>query len=579
MAKKVETQEKPVLISLSQLYPHPDNPRVFLEDKSYHEIVEALKQDGFKPEYAGIARPFEDGYQIISGHRRRLASLEAGLESMYIWIREMDDEEAFFQLVKENMKQKELTILDLGFHLIRYEEQYEVQENNLPLTARRTLYAEKIGKAVTRQYCTRAVKAAKVFQVVRETFELNNEALEILSEKGDHLSYFDLVDECCWDKLLDLVIKEQWSSAKIQELASLLYKIKIPENQTTWLKLDVFLNKTIDDYLQNNGSSRLPEDITNWIEMAEDQMRKLSTERVIRKIDLQGNPFQEKWDLQQMFIEALAKEFVVTKSSNPRQSKLPTKSGIAAVATRLLKMVGELDAQYERWEAEQKSSIEQQQEQEKALKELNNKITRYAPVGFNALPEKILVKNDIPLVNAVIVNAIANNVSLNTILSFSDLFVQKLQDKGVLIFLGFAGDIFRIWDTLSKSKEIQYVHLLNWTIPDFVSRKKSKPPFSIDSRYAIVFSKGNCSINGEQNSSTVLGDEEAFLKHLFNLFIPIDGLVLNPWLDTNASVMVACKKTQRIGYWIENNELSFNSMSSIIENAQFFWAFDSSAWY
>jgi ParB/RepB/Spo0J family partition protein len=152
-----KTQDKPVLIALSQLHPHPDNPRVFLQDKTYHEIVEALKVDGFKPEYAGIARPIEGGYQIISGHRRRLASQEAGLESMYIWIREMTDEEAFFQLVKENMKQKELTIIDLGFHVLKYEQQ--CRERGEPTNTQQYVrYAEHIGCSVSRQYCQRAVK-------------------------------------------------------------------------------------------------------------------------------------------------------------------------------------------------------------------------------------------------------------------------------------------------------------------------------------------------------------------------------------------------------------------------------------
>ena len=565
MVKIEETQEKPVLIPLSQLYPHPDNPRIFLTDKTYNEIVEALKVDGFKPEYAGIARPFEDGYQIISGHRRRLAAIEAGLDAMYIWVRAMDDEEAFFQLVRENMKQKELTILDLGFHILRYEEQ-GIQSG---VATSRQQYAEKIGKAVSRQYCGRAVKAAKVFQDIRDKFELNNEALEILSNKGDHLSSFETVDESCWDKLLDLTIKEQWGTGKIQELTSLLSKIKIPKIQRQWLKLDVWLNKTIDDYLFNNGTSRIPEDLNNWIDIVNDQLQVLANNRPVWLFDKEGNPYQEKWDLQGMFIEALSKEFV--------GRKVPTKTGIVAVANKLLQTIAGLDDQYHRWELEQKSTSEQQKEQEKRLKEINEKMTRYAPTGFNALPEKKLPSDDIPLMDAIVVNAISNNISLNTILSFRELLANKLKQGGVLIFIAFSPDIFKVWDNLSKMN-LNYVHLLNWTIPDFVSRKKAKTPFNIDSRYAIVFSKGQCQINGEQQSSTILGDEEAFLKKIFDLFIPVDGLVLNPWLDTDPAVMITCKKTQRIGYWIENSQLSYDSMFSMIENTHFFWAINSDYW-
>lgn len=563
-----KTQDKPVLIALSQLHPHPDNPRVFLQDKTYHEIVEALKVDGFKPEYAGIARPIEGGYQIISGHRRRLASQEAGLESMYIWIREMTDEEAFFQLVKENMKQKELTIIDLGFHVLKYEQQ--CRERGEPTNTQQYVrYAEHIGCSVSRQYCQRAVKSAKVYQEIIDKFDLNKEAIEILSEKGNHIFTFDAVDECCWDKLLELVIEKQWSKSRLEELTSLLSKIKIPKKLQKWLKLDLWLNKTIEDYCTNNGITRIPSDIENWVEITESQLELLAKERSVWLFDTNGNPYQEKWDLQQMFINALAQEFV--------GRKFPTKTGIVAVASKILQTVEGFDDQYHRWESEQRSTVEQQKEQEKKLKEWNEQMTRYAPTGFNALPEKKLPSDELPLMDAIVINAISNNTSLNTMLAQPDLFIQKLKEGGVFIAIGFATDIFKVWDKLSPSK-LDYVHLLNWVIPDFVSRKKAKIPFSIDSRYAIVFSKGKCQIKGEQNSSTFQGDEENFLKQLFELFVPIDGLVLNPWLDTNPNTMISCKKTQRIGYWIENNQLSFESMTSMIENAQFFWAIDSSFW-
>lgn len=57
------------------------------------------------------------GYQIISGHNRTAAARRAGLEQIPAWVREMDDETAFMQLVLSNA-QGELSPLERGMHAL-----------------------------------------------------------------------------------------------------------------------------------------------------------------------------------------------------------------------------------------------------------------------------------------------------------------------------------------------------------------------------------------------------------------------------------------------------------------------------
>ena len=56
-------------------------------------------------------------YQIISGHNRTTAARRAGLQQIPAWVREMDDDTAFMQLVLSNA-QGELSPLERGMHAL-----------------------------------------------------------------------------------------------------------------------------------------------------------------------------------------------------------------------------------------------------------------------------------------------------------------------------------------------------------------------------------------------------------------------------------------------------------------------------
>ncbi len=78
-------------ISLSQLSVHPENPFIVEPETnpSMKELVESIKANGVQVPL--IVRPLENGYQIVSGHRRYRACTYAGKTTAPCIIREMDD--------------------------------------------------------------------------------------------------------------------------------------------------------------------------------------------------------------------------------------------------------------------------------------------------------------------------------------------------------------------------------------------------------------------------------------------------------------------------------------------------------
>lgn len=99
--------EKVQEIALAELFPFQDHPFKVLDDEAMSDTVESVKAHGVL--VPGIARPrTEGGYELVSGHRRKRASELAGLETMPVIVREMDDDEAVLMMVDSNLQRENI---------------------------------------------------------------------------------------------------------------------------------------------------------------------------------------------------------------------------------------------------------------------------------------------------------------------------------------------------------------------------------------------------------------------------------------------------------------------------------------
>ncbi len=99
--------EKVQEIALTELFPFRDHPFKVLDDEAMTDTVESVKTHGVL--VPGIARPrAEGGYELVSGHRRKRASELAGLETMPVIVREMDDDEAVLMMVDSNLQRENI---------------------------------------------------------------------------------------------------------------------------------------------------------------------------------------------------------------------------------------------------------------------------------------------------------------------------------------------------------------------------------------------------------------------------------------------------------------------------------------
>jgi len=93
-------------ISLSELHAPEFHPFQVNDDSAMQSLVQSITQYGVRE--PGLARPKEDGgYELLCGNRRKHACELAGLTTMPVIIREMDDDTATITMVDSNLEQRE----------------------------------------------------------------------------------------------------------------------------------------------------------------------------------------------------------------------------------------------------------------------------------------------------------------------------------------------------------------------------------------------------------------------------------------------------------------------------------------
>lgn len=101
-------------IALDQLHPFRNHPFKVLDDKDMADMVESVTQFGVL--VPAIARPDPNGgYELIAGHRRHHACQMAGLQTMPVLVREMDDDEATIIMVDSNLQRETLLPSERAF--------------------------------------------------------------------------------------------------------------------------------------------------------------------------------------------------------------------------------------------------------------------------------------------------------------------------------------------------------------------------------------------------------------------------------------------------------------------------------
>lgn len=113
-AADAAAKEQRTEMPLSDLHPFEGHPFKVLDDELMGQTVESIKQIGVVSPL--IVRPDpEGGFEILSGHRRLHAAQLAGLETVPVIVKEMDDDAAIIFMVDSNLQRENILPSERAF--------------------------------------------------------------------------------------------------------------------------------------------------------------------------------------------------------------------------------------------------------------------------------------------------------------------------------------------------------------------------------------------------------------------------------------------------------------------------------
>jgi ParB/RepB/Spo0J family partition protein len=139
---------------MSKIITNPNQPRKHFNEESLNELANSILNDGLQE--AILVRPHGDKYEIVQGERRYRANKLAGLETIQVKIKDMNDEDAFHLSVIENIQREDMTAIEEAHAFLKYTE--------LGMTHQQI--ANKVSK--TRDYVTSKIRLLKLSELLQE---------------------------------------------------------------------------------------------------------------------------------------------------------------------------------------------------------------------------------------------------------------------------------------------------------------------------------------------------------------------------------------------------------------------------
>ena len=177
---RVDAQRERVQeIPLDQLKPFKNHPFKVRDDQRMLDTVDSIREYGVL--VPAIARPDpEGGYELISGHRRKRGCEMAGLQTMPVIIRDLDDDAAVLVMVDSNIQREELLPSERAFAYKMKLEALKHQGARSDLTSRQVVGKLEMADVVGQN----AGESGRQVQRYIRLTELISELLDMVDERN-----------------------------------------------------------------------------------------------------------------------------------------------------------------------------------------------------------------------------------------------------------------------------------------------------------------------------------------------------------------------------------------------------------
>lgn len=124
-------------VELDRLYPNPDQPRKAFDENAMRDLANSIREHGVIMPLV-VNRDGDGKYMIIAGERRYRAAIMAGLTSVPVVIKELDEREVQEISLIENLQREDLNPIEAAFGMKKLMDEYNLTQEAL---------AERLGKS------------------------------------------------------------------------------------------------------------------------------------------------------------------------------------------------------------------------------------------------------------------------------------------------------------------------------------------------------------------------------------------------------------------------------------------------
>lgn len=209
-------------IKLKSIHESADKLREVIEDESFNELVQSLRERGLLQPIK--VRPDKEGYELIYGHRRFHAMKQLGWEECEAIVEELDDEQAYFQAITENLQRQDLSPFEEAEILKRLKE-------------RRFTHAQ-IAKLINKseEFVSRRLSLLELPREVQEIVQTGSSDTPITHRGAISLDSASRISSVAKspDEAIELTkkaISERLTSAEVRKLTSQLRQAPEPEER------------------------------------------------------------------------------------------------------------------------------------------------------------------------------------------------------------------------------------------------------------------------------------------------------------------------------------------------------------
>jgi ParB family chromosome partitioning protein len=202
-------------VSMDMIFANPNQPRTHFDEEALTELATSIRELGVISPIT--LRKNEDGtYLIIAGERRFRASKLVGLRSIPAYVKTAADEQVMEMALIENIQREDLNAIEIALTFYRLMEEYKLTQERL---------SERVGKKRT--------TIANYLRLLRLPAEIQMGIKNKKIDMGHARAILGLNDPAVQLKLYDLIVKNEYTVRKVEELVRLFLETGHFDDHTT----------------------------------------------------------------------------------------------------------------------------------------------------------------------------------------------------------------------------------------------------------------------------------------------------------------------------------------------------------